>query len=226
MKLFLEIKSTKEYACIISESLNAINCNTAIENETTVITMPHETIDSQENIDMSNNDSVWKLWESINNFIAIINGAIAIEKNQSNTFTLAKASYEDEDGNTKDLTSIAKGNIFFTLGSHQLLSSELVPLALKNIAVAKVLRLSNREMDWVNLYRIYEIIKEDAGIKTTPEVDRFKGSANNSFVTGDNSRHGKIKSKEPKKTMHISEAEQFIKRISRKWMTDKVNTNN
>ena len=90
--------------------------------------------------------------------------------------------------------------------------------------MAKALRLCSRELDWVNLYRIYEVISEDIGGLTSKEFDIFAGSANNSKVAGDYSRHGKMKEKTPKKTMKLADAQHLIKSKVREWVYGKLNS--
>ncbi|WP_173066912.1 hypothetical protein [Sulfurimicrobium lacus] len=98
------------------------------------------------------------------------------------------------------------------------------------------MRLFSLDHDWVNLYRIYEVIEEDAkqpgkpkrgwvvkrGWATPDEYDAFTGSANNASVAGDHSRHGKINGGTPQRTMHLDEARHTVQRILRDWLNSKV----
>ena len=76
-----------------------------------------------------------------------------------------------------------------------------VKLSLLDSKVAKALRLfGTEEHDWVNLYRVYEVIEEDIGginkmvrhrWTTRASIKRFKQTANSPAAVGDASRHGK-----------------------------------
>jgi len=92
--------------------------------------------------------------------------------------------------------------------------------------VAEIFRvLGTSVLDWINLYRVYEIIKSDVGGKdkiadngwaTKGQIDLFKRTAQAY-------RHGKLKGyTPPKKPMTLSEAESFVKKILRKWLQPKL----
>jgi len=82
-------------------------------------------------------------------------------------------------------------------------------------------------LNWINLYKVYEIIKSDVGGKdkiadngwaTKGQIDLFK-------QTAQPYRHGKLKNYvPPKKSMTLSEAEFLIKRILRSWLRAKSET--
>jgi len=94
--------------------------------------------------------------------------------------------------------------------------------------VAKALRLFGAGThDWVNLYRIYEVIENDVGsisniVKkgwaTRKAIERFKHTANSPGAIGDESRHGKQASKPPKAPMTLSEAKSLVETILHNWL--------
>ena len=101
------------------------------------------------------------------------------------------------------------------------LSSNLLQLTKADKNVAKVMRLMTYEMDWINLYRIYEVIRDDIGSQRVLiergwckkfQVNAFTGSANNSSVSGDLSRHGRTDSPIPSKIMELREGRNFVSR--------------
>ncbi len=108
------------------------------------------------------------------------------------TINLHYVKYVDNNGKVNYLPNI--GNIYAVIpelrGSEPDISNFIL-LALRDKAIAKALRLCSRDLNWVNLYRIYEVISEDAGGIADKNIQIFKASANNSNVTGDFSRHGK-----------------------------------
>jgi hypothetical protein len=71
--------------------------------------------------------------------------------------------------------------------------------------------------NWVNLYRIFEIIEgdmsqkiSDKGWESTKNRELFKHTANSPTVLGDLARHGWSKQMPPKSPMELSEARAMI----------------
>jgi hypothetical protein len=106
-----------------------------------------------------------------------------------------------------------------------------VGLASSDAAVAKVLRLLGKGDDnWVNLYRVFEVVEEDlggqhqaqqAGLVADADIRRFKHSSNSVAVGGDDARHGKGREAAPASPMSLSEATKFVKRFARAWLERK-----
>jgi len=94
--------------------------------------------------------------------------------------------------------------------------------------VAKALRLYSVGLhDWVSLYRIFEVVEKDVGgipniskkgWASEKTIERFKRTANSPDATGDESRHGKQRSKTPKDPMTLSEAKSLVEAIVHKWI--------
>ncbi len=107
-----------------------------------------------------------------------------------------------------------------------------INVAQVNVNVAKVLRLlSNFGYDWVNLYRIYEVIEDDVkgsskviqeGWATEAAIRRFKSTANSAGAAGDSARHGKDTTQPPKNPMTFSEAKSLIETILHNWLRSKI----
>jgi len=104
------------------------------------------------------------------------------------------------------------------------------PLSLTDSAVYKALRLRNTSsLDWVGLYRIYEVIEEDigrssiikAGWATEGAIKQFKHTANSVEAVGDQARHGKENTSPPKNPLDISQAHEFIDSLLKKWLNSK-----
>ena len=103
-----------------------------------------------------------------------------------------------------------------------------VAAAQRDENVGKVLRLFGLgHHDWVNLYRIYEVVENDIGgisnivrkgWATEKSIKRFKHTANSPGVIGDESRHGKQTSKLPKAPMALSEAKSLVETILHNWL--------
>ncbi|MCX5902768.1 MAG: hypothetical protein NTV89_04690 [Proteobacteria bacterium] len=105
-------------------------------------------------------------------------------------------------------------------------------IALIDSAVAKVLQIIGSEhLDWVNLYRIFEIIVQDCGgsssIKeqgwaTEKTMILFKHTANSPGTIGLAARHGVEHKTPPPKPMTISEARTLMDAIVHFWLQSKV----
>ncbi|MDK2801647.1 MAG: hypothetical protein PWQ70_3266, partial [Clostridiales bacterium] len=106
-------------------------------------------------------------------------------------------------------------------------------LSLIDENVKRVLKLVYKEgtENWVNLYRIYEIIKSDIdpikkGWVESKVIDNFKHTANHPAAAGDDARHGFMKNQAPQNPMSIVDAKQLIETIVKKWIRYKVNNTN
>jgi len=78
--------------------------------------------------------------------------------------------------------------------------------------------------DWVTLYKIYEIIRDDGHrTKWAPESDysAFTASANLPSVSGSDARHARANTGSPKRTMTIHDARAFIRRVALAWISSK-----
>lgn len=108
--------------------------------------------------------------------------------------------------------------------------AEWLDIANRDEKVAKVLRLfGSGVLDWVNLYRIYEVILSDAGNTlvslgwaTKKSVDRFTRTANSPSATGDAARHGSESTQPPPDPMTLSEARSLIESIFHNWVHTKT----
>ena len=97
-------------------------------------------------------------------------------------------------------------------------------LAEEDEIVKNVFRLITEfEPNWINLYKVYEIVKKDAGKKkieqwTKNKISQFTHTANSQSAIGDDARHGVDRSDPPKEPMSISEAEALIRNLLQKWL--------
>lgn len=117
------------------------------------------------------------------------------------------------------------------------LPNSLIDLTKSNddtlLAIAKVSRLRRRNQDWVNLYRIYEIVKDDLGSdheianKTSASANQltlFSRSANHEKASGDDARHGVSSENEqpPPKPMSLPEAINLVTELVNDWLEIKI----
>jgi hypothetical protein len=104
----------------------------------------------------------------------------------------------------------------------------LVHLASQNKAVALVFRLlADKPLDWINLYRILEIVESDVGglcvidkkkWASEKTIKRFKHTANSPEASGLEARHGSQTTQPPKNPMKISDAQSLVKSIVQAWL--------
>lgn len=112
-------------------------------------------------------------------------------------------------------------------------STSKLPILLKinNSEVDKALELFDNS-DWINLYKIYEIIKDDLGNEqeivnqlgiSKNELKLFTRTANSRNAIGDKARHATLKDEPPKTPMSEYYAKEMIKEILNKWLDIKSN---
>jgi hypothetical protein len=111
-----------------------------------------------------------------------------------------------------------------------------IEMSSEDDAVRRVMRLwSDKPLDWVNLYRIFEIIRYDArtlrsakakDLASSKEAKRFTHSADNPEVSGDDSRHGTRKYDPPRDPMTLQQARGFVRRLFETWIRAKSDARN
>jgi hypothetical protein len=104
-------------------------------------------------------------------------------------------------------------------------------VAQKNSAAKDVLELLNAEKhDWVNLYRIYELIEDDVGGPSEmariggaskASLERFTHTSNSRKAAGIQSRHSVERTAPPKNPMAPNEARAMIFEIIKAWLNAK-----
>jgi len=219
MEILILLENTEKDKEKIQNALEQFECSLIIEGGKVII----KTSSLINDIDINDNGAVSQVWEDVKGFIDIINGSAIVEDFLITPVILHYIKYVDVKGKIQFLPNI--GNMYAVLPSIRGSKpdiSKFIPLALTDKAVAKALRLCSRELDWSNLYRIYEVISEDVNGITDNNIKVFKASANNSNVTGDYSRHGKMNVDTPKESMRLADAQHLIKSKVREWVHNKI----
>ncbi len=106
----------------------------------------------------------------------------------------------------------------------------LVGLTDKDQDVSHVLELLAMGTDWVNLYRVYEVVEAEVsgqgitgkGWASDSEVRRFKHTANHPGVTGFEARHGRMSADPPVEPMAHRDAIRLVKGIVGGWLAEKL----
>lgn len=95
---------------------------------------------------------------------------------------------------------------------------------LNNVAASEVFHFYSQPTSWLNLYKIYEIIKDEIGeskiigFLTRTELNRFTGTAQSKNQIGDAARHASKKYKGHPRPMTIQEADDIIKKLIFNWL--------
>jgi len=102
-------------------------------------------------------------------------------------------------------------------------------LAEEDEIVKNVFRqITDFEHNWINLYKVYEIVEKNAGkIKKIHRIEQwinkdkirdFKHTANSQSAIGDDARHGVDRNDPPKEPMSLSEAQALIRNLVKQWL--------
>lgn len=99
--------------------------------------------------------------------------------------------------------------------------------ALQCKSVKDVLHFMNN-VTWSNLYKIFEIIRDDLGGQTAVEtiipkvkLSSFTQAAQSREYIGDEARHASSKFKRPKNEISLNEAHKIIAQLISSWVTNK-----
>lgn len=105
-------------------------------------------------------------------------------------------------------------------------------LGCRDAAVTKAFRLYGKTPHtWTDLYRLFEVIKDDAGgekrivaqgLTTSRAIRRFRHTANSVTAAGDEARHGTEKKKPPAHPMTLGEGKSFMETLLKKWLRWKL----
>ncbi|MEG4499852.1 hypothetical protein QUB05_22235 [Microcoleus sp. F10-C6] len=107
---------------------------------------------------------------------------------------------------------------------HNLEFESWMKLAEEDEIVKNVFRqITDFEHNWINLYKVYEIVNKDPGKKkieqwTKDKIRQFKHTANSQSAIGDDARHGVDQNDRPKEPMSLSEADALIMTLLQKWL--------
>jgi hypothetical protein len=98
-------------------------------------------------------------------------------------------------------------------------------LAEEDEIVKNVFRqITEFDHNWINLYKVYEIVEKNAGKKkieqwiTKDKIRQFKHTANSQSAIGDDARHGVDHNDPPKEPMSLYEADALIMTLLQKWL--------
>ncbi|MFI6509652.1 hypothetical protein ACIBCT_18755 [Streptosporangium sp. NPDC050855] len=103
----------------------------------------------------------------------------------------------------------------------------IVAAALVHPDIAEALRiLGRRPLDWVELYKLIEIIKKNiepielhkTGWVISPQLNRFTENANRQELVGPTARHARLKGSKGSLPLPLGEAQELIRGIVADWI--------
>jgi hypothetical protein len=101
-------------------------------------------------------------------------------------------------------------------------------LASTDTDAAEALTIWSKHHDWVNLYKVYEIVGKkkviDAGWATEAEVSAFTGSANHQNASGDDARHSRLPGDSPTRLISLAEADAFVAHLLISWLAEMLDS--
>lgn len=244
MNLYIRLKNPEGEADALARALRKTHLKVGKEDGQIVL-FSDDLVRNE--LEATNYPFIREIWHRVHELIAIINGASVAEGGTINRLDLVNVDYLTQDGRRQPMPNVFDSDIVLpALRTNPPDPAPFIALALIDVAVAKALRLFSQDSDWVNLYRIFEIIREDMpkgrihalGWATGKEIDTFTRSANDPAITGDFARHGKIfrgkkkpsrqtrrNKSTPPDTMSLASARHLIGRFLRAWLSHKVNMN-
>ncbi|MFN3005706.1 hypothetical protein [Mycolicibacterium wolinskyi] len=105
-------------------------------------------------------------------------------------------------------------------------------LAASDVTVDRVLARMAGDLDWFNLFKVYELVRDDPakpssiagmGWATENQQSAFRSSANRPDVSGDDARHAvSPNTTPPRRTMTLAEGETWIRNLVSKWLAWKA----
>lgn len=177
---------------------------------------------------------------------AMLGGACRLALNGSQPVTIGNAIYRDESGKSHYNLFAGLGEFYVRGvpagltkllggeggGTSEELAKKWVTVAMTAGAVANVLRIYDlAPLDWVNLYRVGEIIWNDAGGQKAlvsrgwiadADLSLFTWTANSFDVLGLEARHGVQRGVAPPNPMTLTDSRRLVRVLTWKWLQAKL----
>lgn len=171
-----------------------------------------------------------------NDFLEKINGILKLKFQGFNLIELNSLFvFEDENGISKvaamRTTMSGRGDLAAKANNtdeeieHQIKKTEEL---INNPIASEIFHFYSQPTSWINLYKVYEIIRDNIGDKriieilTKTELSRFTGTAQSKQQIGDDARHASVKYPGHSQPMTIDEANELIKKLVTKWAELKI----
>jgi len=193
-----------------------------------------------------------KIQEIASKIITLINGSAKLRIYGFRPIETGNVSYIDDRGNRHNFVllqgnisarSRAKATLVVTKPEGSELEEEIeqpdcikptFALAESDPNVADALRrYASNELNWVGLYKIYEIIRDDVGgskalfdkgFALKKDLRNFSHTAQHPGAIGDAARHARVDAEVPENPMSLAEANLLISTMMTKWIDLKLAT--
>ena len=116
-----------------------------------------------------------------------------------------------------------------TTGQQLLQLRRIIQLIFQDSNVEKIVRLYGSTVSWDTLYKVFEVIRGDAGSliedlkwRSKAQQRRFTQTAQSPQIIGDEARHGYQKQEPPKKPMTLQQASDLITQLTHRWIEHKL----
>jgi len=185
------------------------------------------------------------VWTSAEALITIVNGAAKLDSDEFKPVAPDHVARFHDDGHKDAFIFLSETlNLTARMGRPTLLVNGVpqeteswpnleswVRLAQRDGNVAKALRIiTSRELNPVNLYKLYEIVRDDVGNEsamiqrnwaTRNQLSAFRRSMNHPAASGAGARHARMEEDPPTDPMSEDQARAFVRGLLRAWLTAK-----
>jgi hypothetical protein len=214
---------------------------------------PELTIDQEEggyvlrSADLNNLNDADVVRQKASEILSLINGGARLTQGMRKPLEIAHVILVKDNGSRQIFVNLTEGIILrdsvivVAVGEGGILQevrqSDVIPrwvlAARHDENTGKVLRFfGSGRHDWVTLYKIYEVIRDDVGgiakiekngWATEKAIKRFTQTANSPGAIGGNARHGTDRGTiRPKNPMSLSEAKSLIEGLAHSWLRSKT----
>lgn len=162
-------------------------------------------------------------------FIQAVNGVLGLEPGASLGVRVSEWWYADEAGVERPLPPPAPGGLVYVPDPDDAwpLRATYVEAAFHDEPARRALRFVCHALDWVSLYKAYEVVRIDIGgdaaisslgVASMAAVRRFKRTANDYGSIGDKARHGVQLGDPHLDPLPLNEARWFVQGLVKRWL--------
>jgi hypothetical protein len=178
------------------------------------------------------------VWQAADNLLFVLNGIMKLKFKSASLLRGSTVAYFDENDQIISATStrVIPGSVSLSAGESYYQDTDAQQPSIINIwhtaqnndAVLEALQHYSNQLNWFNLYKVYEVIEHDVGTKTLDtwtkgRNDDFTYSANNAHASGFAARHSTVKfsPSSKRKAMSLQEGAEFISALLSQWLQTK-----
>jgi hypothetical protein len=176
-----------------------------------------------------------EIWQAADNLLFVLNGIMKLKFKSVSLERGSTVAYFDENNQIISRTgtrsipmrvSLSAGESYYQDADAQQTSViDIWQKAQNNDAVLEALQHYSNQLNWFNLYKVYEVIEHDVGKITLDTWSKgrnedFTYSANNAHASGFAARHSSVKfsPSSKRKAMSLQEGAEFISALLSQWL--------